>query len=465
MPIIGNLHQMDAERAWLTYTDWKEKYGDVVYCSILGQDAIILNTEKAAEDLLNHRSSNYSDRLDLPAIIGPYGLTIDTIVLNHTDTWRAHRRVFHQTLRSEAATAYRPMQLRRTAELVERITNSPEAWWDHIRRFSASVILSAIYDHDLSDSTEDDSTLQTVLTALELLVRIFSPSTAMLITKMPIVRSIPTWLPGGWVNAKQGQKVVGDMFDVPYNLFRAKLETGEAGKCVASDALAMSRDTYKMDNFDDVVKGVCGTAYAAGEETTGATLIIFILAMVLHPEVQARAQSEIDEVVGTDRLPDLDDKGSLPYVEAIYRETLRWKPVVPTAIQHATTEEDVYNGYYIPKKALVIPNVWAMTQNPDKYPSPASFNPSRFLDAEGNLSGDEPSYVFGFGRRICPGRHLAKDSVWLAMVRILSMFRIEKTTDAAGRMVEPNPEWTTGITSYPKAFPCKVVPRCEEVLK
>jgi len=207
------------------------------------------------------------------------------------------------------------------------------------------------------------------------------------------------------------------------------------------------------------------SAVQPGEETTGATLIIFILAMVLHPEVQARAQAEIDEVVGTDRLPDLDDRDSLPYIEAIYRETLRWKPVVPTAIQHATTEEDVYNGHYIPKKALVIPNVWAMTQNPDKYPSPSSFNPSRFLDAEGNLIGDEPSYVFGFGRRICPGRHLAKDSVWLAMVRILSMFRIEKTTDATGNMVEPNPEWTTGITSYPKAFPCRVVPRWEEVLK
>ncbi|EIW74018.1 cytochrome P450 [Coniophora puteana RWD-64-598 SS2] len=456
LPFIGNVHQLDTA---------KDRKGDIMYCRILGQDVIVLISEKVAQDLLNQWSSNYSDRIEMPALTDPYGLTYNTALLGHSDSWRFHRRIFHQTLRSNVAVAYRPMQLVKTAELVENIAKSPEAWWDHTRRFSAGVILSAMYDHELSGTTEDDGVLKTVATALQLLTRLFTPETAMLITMFPIVKSIPTWLPGGWLNVVHCKNVIGEMYHGPFNMLEARLDAGEANQCVASDALTRFRNTDKIDNLDDVVRGVCGTAYAAGEETTGATVIIFMLAMTLYPEVQARAQAEIDEVVGTDRLPDFEDRTSLPYLEAVYCETLRWRPVAPTGIQHATTDADVYNGYYIPKGALVISNIWAMSQNPDKYPSPSSFDPSRFLDADGSLVGNEPEYAFGFGRRICPGRHLANGSVWSAMARILSVFQIEKAKDAAGNVIYPDPEWTLGLTTFPKPFPCKITQRRVDVPK
>ena len=99
---------------------------------------------------------------------------------------------------------------------------------------------------------------------------------------------------------------------------------------------------------------------------TLSTFLVFHLAMVLNPEVQAKAQAEIDRVVGKDRLPNFDDRPALPYVEAILRETLRWHPVAPfgasiiplffdillmilSGIPHATTTSDIYKGYFIPK--------------------------------------------------------------------------------------------------------------------
>jgi cytochrome P450 len=75
----------------------------------------------------------------------------------------------------------------------------------------------------------------------------------------------------------------------------------------------------------------------------------FFLAMATHPDCQTKAQEEIDSVIGTHRLPEFDDRSSLPYVEAVYREVMRWKPVAPLIIPHATTEDDVYEGYFIPK--------------------------------------------------------------------------------------------------------------------
>ena len=97
--------------------------------------------------------------------------------------------------------------------------------------------------------------------------------------------------------------------------------------------------------------------------------------MLLNPEVQAKAQAQIDAVVGTDRLPEFDDLPSLPYVEATLMETLRYHPVIPfsasfhpsiqslvhhsfTATAHAIIEDDEYKGYRIPKGATVIPNAW-----------------------------------------------------------------------------------------------------------
>ena len=82
------------------------------------------------------------------------------------------------------------------------------------------------------------------------------------------------------------------------------------------------------------------------------TIIFFVLA--LHPIVQKRAQEDIDKVVGSDRLPSLADRPSLPYLDAVLREILRWRPVVPQSLPRATLADDVYNGFYIPKGRFLL---------------------------------------------------------------------------------------------------------------
>ncbi|KAG2132215.1 cytochrome P450, partial [Suillus cothurnatus] len=147
----------------------------------------------------------------------------------------------------------------------------------------------------------------------------------------------------------------------------------------------------------------------------------FALAMVLYPDVQRRAQGEIDSVVGRDRLPTFEDRASLPYVESVLRETLRWCPIAPLGVPHATSSDDTYDGYFIPKGTAVISNIWAMSRDEKRYPSASSFIPERFLDDNNVLTDDNPArYVFGFGRRACPGRHAADASVWSAIATVLA---------------------------------------------
>ena len=101
--------------------------------------------------------------------------------------------------------------------------------------------------------------------------------------------------------------------------------------------------------------------------------------MALYPEVQRKAQAEIDQVVGNSRLPDFSDQDALPYVQAVLKEVLRWHPVTPLGVSpchdifmaagdsnmitstggpHRVTTSDVYEGYYIPAGSTIIPNAW-----------------------------------------------------------------------------------------------------------
>jgi cytochrome P450 len=250
------------------------------------------------------------------------------------------------------------------------------------------------------------------------------------------------------------------MISAPFEYVKEREADGIASSAMVSNLLRSEK------NADDpavvqLIKEVAATGFIAGAETSASTLHTFFLELVLNPEVQKRAQAEIDEVVGIDRLPDFDDRPSLPYVEAVLRETMRMHPIVPLAVPHATVSDDVFQGYFIPKGSTVVPNIWAMLRDPEIYPEPNSFKPERFFK-DGKLHG-EPSTSnigYGFGRRICPGRYTADASIWAGLVTFLSTMTISKAKDAQGREIDVDPKFTCGVTSCPAPFPCIIVPRC-----
>ncbi|EED83479.1 predicted protein, partial [Postia placenta Mad-698-R] len=150
-------------------------------------------------------------------------------------------------------------------------------------------------------------------------------------------------------------------------------------------------------------------------------LLTLILTMTLHPEVLRKVQEEIEAVVGAERLPELYDRKQLPYLDCVLLEVYRWNPPIPLGAPHALTQDDIYKGYFLLKGSSVISNIWAISRDPSIYPDPDAFRPERFeeMDAEKVKACDPKRYIFGFGRCICPGRHLVDMSVWLAAAIIL----------------------------------------------
>ncbi|KAG9087349.1 hypothetical protein FRC06_002581 [Ceratobasidium sp. 370] len=159
----------------------------------------------------------------------------------------------------------------------------------------------------------------------------------------------------------------------------------------------------------------------------------FIVAMILHPGVQEKVQAELDMVLGEERLPELSDRESLPYTNCVLKEAARWSPVAPLGLAHACSQANEYRGFGIPKGAIVIGNVWAISNDPSVYPEPRKFNPDRFF----NPSVPEAP-GFGFGRRFCPGVYFAESSLFIAATTLLTIFNITSTPG------KPTPEakWT-----------------------
>ena len=93
-------------------------------------------------------------------------------------------------------------------------------------------------------------------------------------------------------------------------------------------------------------------------EQPRSAALTFCFAMMAYPDVQRRAQQQLDHVVGPDRLPRNDDRESLPYIDALVREVLRWQPITPLAALHQANADGEYRGYFIPKGTTVIPNAW-----------------------------------------------------------------------------------------------------------
>jgi len=234
---------------------------------------------------------------------------------------------------------------------------------------------------------------------------------------------------------------------------------GKAKPCFITAQIEALENGANPELTEEHIKAMSTMLYVGGAETTTSTLSSFVAAMLLNPDCQAKAQEEIKRVIGEKRLPEFEDRESLPYIECLMQEVLRWQPAVSMAIPHLSMEDDVYEGMFIPKGTTIIANIRGMALDDTVYKDPFTFDPSRYLPAP--LGGGEPFFhdVYGFGRRICPGRHLANESVWIAIVTMLATVTISKPIDENGKEYMPEIEIVTAITCHPAPFPCRVEPR------
>ncbi|TBU42978.1 cytochrome P450 [Dichomitus squalens] len=386
--------------------------------------------------------------------------------------WRKTRRLFHEYMHPNAVLRYRPLQEREACKYLLRVVEDPKNFLHHGRHLFGAITIRVGYGIDV-DEHKDTDYLGIAETAMATFSLAFLPG-KYLVEPFPILRFLPSFMPGAGFKreAAEWYPIVRKMRDLPWEAAMSALREGSPVPSMASGLLErMSHlDEEAAVEQEEWSKNAIASAYAAWTDCytlqTLSTLQTFYIAMASFPQFQKRAQAELDTVVGPHRLPTFADKDNLPYVTAVIKECFRWRPVVPLALVHYSIEEDEYHGYRIPARSAVVCNPWAYVRDPRIYQDPEAFNPERFLK-DGRLDHnvqDPATIVFGYGRRICPGRYFAEGSVYAAVSRILHTMSIEAPLDEHGQPIclADRVKMTHGVISYPEPFDCVIKPRSPE---
>lgn len=443
LPFIGNLHQLPGKDMHLAYQKWAKEYGPIFSLKLGQQTLIVLASGEMIKKVVDKRSANYSDRQK--PYIGELYEDTHVIFRGHDDMWRLDRRLYHANLNINAAQRYIPYQLVETLQLCVDLLDSPERFFDHIKRTTSSVASSLSYGFRISSI--DSPIMAQMFKNSTYLFKLSARSKFLdwYPSLRPLFRVVPTWLRPlareAAMHLSEEKEHFGKLY---HDAISTQMPSFSADIAASQKAWEGTPNGELLD--DQAAAYTAGIAFEAGADTTKNTIIGFIQAMALFPNVVIKAHEELDRIVGNDRLPAIDDIKSMPYIRGTVKESLRWMPTtINGAIPHAATADDTIDGYDIPAGAGIALAVWTVNNDPAIFPDPRAFKPERYtVDlgvGEAAQASDvrERIWTFGAGRRICPGLHLAENTLSLAIARLLWAFDISKERDGDGEEIAIDP--------------------------
>ncbi|CAE6444282.1 unnamed protein product [Rhizoctonia solani] len=469
LPFLGNIFSVPPGLDHEAYLKLgKQLNSDIIYMNMMGQPVVILNSARAASDLLEKRSAIYSDRVNAQMVENPALLDWSGFipVLPYADLWRRQRRRMNNWLNIRAVRQFDGLQQDAVRLLLSRLLNTistphPFEKVKHEFFFAmGSVTFRLAYGY--RPSSDQDPFFVNAVEATDNLFSAMMISN-FLVNAFPVLSYVPDWFPGsGWKQtARKWREHKNHAVDAPYEWTKQQVAAGEFEPSVLSALLqdhALTSGLSVADR-DKELKELAYVLFVGGTDTSATALVSFVAAMIVNPEVQTKAQAEIDSVLGyATRLPTTLDEARMPYVRNLILEILRWQPVTPTGgAPHACYQDDVYRGYDIQKGTMVYGNAWAMSRDETVYKDPENFEPDRFLD-----SNVPPLPGFGWGRRKCPGTHFAETSLFLGVSSLLTTFTFSRKRDEEGKEIIPAIEGASNsLTAVLKPFDFELRPRSE----
>ncbi|KAF8608239.1 cytochrome P450 [Ceratobasidium sp. AG-I] len=460
-PLLGNLHVFPKTEAHLKLTEWARIYGGMYSLKLGPGTAIVLTDVSAVKELMDKRSQSTVDRppnhmADLVA----GGMNM--VLARYTEDWRTLRRAAHTILTPQACTEHLPIQRAEASQLLHDFLTKPDGFYTHIRRYSSSVILSVLFGKraprfetkEVTDFFEAQHKWEEVL----------EPGAHPPMDLIPILKKVPERFAPWKTLCAHTRKLQRDLYFGLLDETEQRIANHQENNCFMEQIIARQTE-FGMSR--ELVGYLGGVLLEGGSDTTSSSLQTLVLGLTAFPDVLKKAQAEIDSVVGVDRAPGPDDFPRLPYVQAVIKEVLRWRPVAPLAIPHGTVQEETYRGYRIPAGTTIFVNNWGMFHDPEVYERPDDFWPDRFLLNEfGTKAGIDNSdrrsnMAFGSGRRFCPGVHLANNSLMLNTMNLIWAFDFGPAIDPDTK--KPLPvnihDYAKGILTCPNPFKATIKPR------
>ncbi|KAG6817816.1 hypothetical protein H0H87_003224 [Tephrocybe sp. NHM501043] len=414
-PIIGNIFDMPPQGDPLPWLEHKDAYGPISSVTILGQTVVLLNDLKTSVDLLDKRSSIYSGRPIFPFAGGMVGWDQQMIMAQYGEHFRTMRKLLKSYLGSPSAiTNFRPLQELETRYFLARILGDPTNLISHIRLTAGAISLRISHGYTI-ESEKPDPLVNLVETAAKDFYLATMPG-AWLVDIFPSMKYLPEWVPFKRAAAQFRSRNL-EQTERPHKFVKGRMESGSELPSFTSDTMSAGPD----EATEHAIKYAATAIYGGGSDPAVAALSTFILLMILHPDVQKCARDELDSVVGPKRLPNFDDRPRLPYLEAVLKEVMRWHTTGRIGIPHRAMQDDIYNGYLIPKDSIILPHI------------------------------------------ACPGKDFANANMFITIAMMLSVYEINKGKDEKGVEIEPRCEFEGGtVSSHPLPFAFSLKARSAE---
>ncbi|KAF9233850.1 cytochrome P450 [Melanogaster broomeanus] len=412
---------MPTKNTVLAVADLVNQYGSVVSLRQGSRVTIIIGRMDAATEIMEKEGGALVDRPHLIAAGDLLSKGIRLILAPAGERFRRLRKAVHTHLHPKAAATYQVMQTEAAKNLILDILNDPKHHMQHAERYSASVALRLSYGKSTPISRNDPEVVRGYK-VIENVKEVMRPG-AYLVDQIPMLRYLPGY--GKKINEYHQYEI--RLFRDQINRVRDEVAQNNAGPSFAKSLLENVND-HRLSA--DEMAYLAGALFAAGSDTTAAGITMMIMAAACHPDPQTRVQQELDLVVGSDRAPTFEDSSTLPQLHAFILEAHRWRPVAPLGLAHRATRDIIWRGQCIPAGATVYGSHWAISRDPVAFPDPEKFDPQRWLDDDGQIRPDMHFFTYGFGRRVCPGQHVANRSLYINLALLLWSFRVLERPEA-----------------------------------
>ncbi|KAL4959677.1 cytochrome P450 [Aspergillus stella-maris] len=439
LPLIGNLHQHSGSEQWVQYNEWHEKHGPVMTVKLGMRTVVLLNTHEAVNDLLVRQGRVYCSPPKLHFIGDCMIQGRVPILMPHSKERREVHRLFKNLLRHQACEAYAPLQERESLRFMRSLLK-PDGKDQHIWAYSVGNTTTLMYGEQQSDEQQHAEVREIRSIFADVLGGISKEN--LLPELYPFLNRIPDPF-NPW---KKAGASINNIFT---KFWARRMERGLNHENWNWSRLLNDNKPNYMTK-DELLYWIVELEFASIASTT-VLIGSFMAAVVTNPEVANEVRAEIDAVIGSDRLPTMNDQDKLPLLRAFINELMRWRGTPPLSMPYQGEEDVEYNGYRIPSNALVVANQWSLNMDPEIYPEPEKFIPQRWID---NPKLKKP-YLFGHGRRVCPGEEFARNSLFITFAQILWAFEIVPASPKFGQSRVPGlsmgaNEGTDDLTFVPR---------------
>ncbi|CCA73622.1 hypothetical protein PIIN_07575 [Serendipita indica DSM 11827] len=450
--VIGNVLDFPTQRWYEAFTEWQSRYGDVIYVELLGMPMLVVESLDVAEELLSRRANVWSARAHSVMMNELMKFDWSLPMSQPNAEFNEQRKILRRVIGPQEVTSFDYLLEEQAAGLVESLSGHSGDPHDQIIRAVGRVIIKLAYGERVCQEHGDDLAKMNAQNS-DMVVYVLTQ--LWFVNLFPILKHLPTWTPGALFHrvAKKGRALSEQIRFWAFGLVQENMKKGTA------DSSFISRHLHEPEFATEQLRDAVAMLYSAGTDTTATAVLNLVCAMQRHPDIQEKLYKELMTLTGgaKERVVKATDCEASRYLDAVWKESFRLNPPVPLGLPHVSSEEDSLGEYTIPKGTMVHANIGFMLRDKRIWGADAdAFRPERWLEEEAVKLPDAGTLPYGFGKRICPGRHLAQRTGKTFFAALVLNYKI---TVVDGEVLPEMIEYEDMAIRRPSNFRCAFKPR------